>query len=190
MWTRRQGQQLQLSLLAAIVMLLLGLAAQVGGMKIPLLGWGIFGVAVLVGLGTLWLAWTWHQAWQKWEPLRLGHIDGGLSVDTTSRLYTWEAIVPIQNGDDERPAMTKEIYLTVRRGKRVMCLPPKEPQELEFAPMQQKTFTLHFESVRGLEPYIKEEETEEYEYATIVVIDAHGNKTERALGAVPYSTNV
>jgi hypothetical protein len=171
-------------------MLLIGLAAQIGQWQSEIGSWVAVFLAAIVSLWAIWLGWTWHQSWTQWKPLSVGRIAGGLSVETGIRLYEWEAITPIQNEDDERPAMTKEIYLMIRRGKRVMRLRPKEPQELTFAPGEPKTVTFHFESAGGLEPLAGERETEQYEYATVVIVDSHGNKVEEPLGSGEYSTNL
>ena len=191
MWTRRQQQQFMLGVIFAVVVFLVGLAAQLGGWHTQIGAWVVVSVAGIATLLMLYWAYKWQQSWGRWEPLSLASVSGGRSVDPASRLYEWEAQVPIQNEDDERTVMTKRIFLAIRRGKRVMHLRPKESEESTLQPREFKTIELHFESAGGLDPTVGERETEEYEYATIVVIDTNGNRSERPLGASGlYSTNV
>ncbi len=115
MWTRRQGQQFVLGLLLAIAMFALGTAAQVGGWQNLVASWVITGLACVIGLLTIWLAYMWSKQWGEVKPLTVGRVAGGRSVETQTRLYEWEATVLVQNTDDERSVLTKEIYLVERR---------------------------------------------------------------------------
>lgn len=191
MWTRRQWLQFQIATWVAFAMLALQIILQLGGWvdreAAKIVAVVAIGLFILWGLFIL----SEYRRLRIFIPLSVGHIAGGMSVEPATPLYEWDATIPLQNRDDERSVITKEVYLMVRCGKWVMRLYPKEPQEVIFGPKEPKTLVFHFESVGRLGPSSGERETNNYECtAVIVIVDSNDNRVERPLGAGTYQTNI
>lgn len=117
--------------------------------------------------------------------LVFGHVTGGWSVDTHTRIYEWRFEITIENPNSTQGMGIRELKLRIKRGNVHKDLLPKDFKKPYLLPKQNIDLHLYFSSSGGLEGLAQDAEDEE---ATLVVTDTSGNQYRITWGR--YSTNV